>query len=169
MYRNYTLARANNMWSLRIKVFLLTLYGIVQRSMERLTSEGSNYQRIELTGSNYGLYLRFPNPEFELKNPEFEPEFELHNNIGEASACALSLDEAQALFAAIASTCERQEVGVAQIGLLRVKTDARPNPRHPDTLNIRFGAPIGLNIDLGRQRVMSACEEFSSIFGPRLR
>src|SRR2546423_462902 len=157
------LVRISNMWSSRIKALFLMIY---EKLVELFTSEGRNYQRIELTDGNGGLYLKFPNPEFKLKNPEFESEFELVNTLGEASTIALSLDEARTLLAAIASACDHQELGVAQIGYMRVKIDARPNPKHPDWLIIRFGPPFNLITDLNRQRMMSACEEFSRIFGP---
>lgn len=77
----------------------------------------------------------------------------------------LSLEDVRALFGAISDACEKQEISKAEIGPLSVKIDARPNPKHPDRLIVRFSAPLGLNTDLSRRRVISACEEFSVIFG----
>jgi hypothetical protein len=139
----------------RIKAFFLALYRTVRASMERVTSEDKNYQRIQLTDSDYGLYLKFPSLKFQLRCSE-----------GESSSVDLSLDEARALFASIAAACERQDMIKVKIGYLSWTTDARLNPKRPDHVVVKFSGPLGLGIiGLSRRRVVSACEEFSSIFG----
>ena len=123
--------------------------------VERLTSEDKSYRRIHLTNFDYGLFLRFRMLEFELRC-----------NAGEPAWVALSLDEARALFESMAAACKRQEMTKIQIGDLSWTTDARLNPNHPDRLVVRFSGQLGLgNIGLSRRRVLSACEEFSGIFG----
>jgi hypothetical protein len=123
--------------------------------MKRLTSEDKNYQRIHLTGSDYGLFLRFRDLKFELRC-----------NAGEPARVDLSLDEVRALFASMATACERQEATKIRIGDLSWATDARLSPKRPDRIFVRFSGPLGLgSIGLSRRRVLSACEEFSSIFG----
>ena len=115
-----------------------------------------NYQVISLTGPEYhGLYVRFLGTGFQLRC-----------NLGEASSTELSLDEVRALFASIASACESQEIVRTRIGRLSWTTDARPNPKHPDRLVVKFSGPLGLgHIGLSRRVLLSACEEFSSIYG----
>lgn len=150
----WILVRASMWISLRFRPFFLALYRTIQVLMERVTSEDKNYQRIELTDRDYGLYLRFPSPRFQLGD-----------NLGESSSADLSLDDVRAFLGLIADACEKQEVSRAKIGPLSVKIDARPNPKHPDRLIVRFSQPLGLWTVLSRRQVMSAREEFLIIFG----
>ncbi|MEH2500145.1 hypothetical protein V1294_006624 [Bradyrhizobium sp. AZCC 1678] len=123
--------------------------------MKRLTLGDENYQRIHLTVSDYGLFLRFRDLKFELRC-----------NAGEPSSVNLSLGEVRALFASMATTCERQEITKIRIGDLSWATDAILRPKRPNRIFVRFSGPLGLgSIELSRRRVLSACEEFSSIFG----
>jgi hypothetical protein len=138
-----------------VKAHLRALYRAARSSMERVASEVNNYRRIQLTESDYGLYLSLRGPNFQLRC-----------NAGETSSVDLSLDEARALFASITSACERQEMTKVEMRDLSWTTDARPNPKHPDRLAIRFSGQLGLgSMGLSRRRVLSACEEFSNIFG----
>ncbi|MBR2120518.1 MAG: hypothetical protein IJ935_18110 [Afipia sp.] len=147
--------RAGAKWvSLRFRAFFLALYRTVRASAERVMSEDKNFQRIELTDSDYDLCLNFPRPRFQL-----------NSRLGEVTTVDLSLEEARALFGFIAYACEKQNIFRAKIGHMSVRINAQPNPKHPDRLRVRFGQPLGLWTDLSRQRVMAAHEEFSTIFG----
>jgi len=78
----------------------------------------------------------------------------------------LSFDEVRALFASIESACESQESAKVRIGRLSWTTDARPNLKDPDQLVVKFSGPLGWgHIGLSRRCVLSACEEFSRVFG----
>lgn len=112
-------------------------------------------QRISLVGPGYGFYVEF-----------LGPGFRLWCNLGESSAMDMSIEDVRALFTSIALACERQEAIKTRIGRLSWTTDARPNPKHPERLLVKFSGPLGSgNVGLNRRHVLSACTEFSSVFG----
>jgi len=94
------------------------------------------------------------------------PTFELLCTAGEASSVDLSFDEAQALFASIASACGRLEIVQVKLDRLSWTTDARLNPKHPDRVIVKFSGALGWgNIGLNRRHLLSACQEFADAFG----
>ena len=139
------------MWiPLRMKAIFRALY----RTSLALW-EDEKYQRIQLTSLENALFIRFPRPNFTFVC-----------NLAETGSADLSLAEVGELLASIEAACQRRDIVDVKIGDLSWTTDASLQAKDPDSIAINYWGPMGgLSARVSRQRLLSACKEFSSIFG----
>ncbi|MES2197982.1 MAG: hypothetical protein V4517_26470 [Pseudomonadota bacterium] len=133
--------------------FFQALYGTASVLRKEVVAawEDERYQKIHL-GSENIPFLQFPRRNFSL-------------NMGEGTL-DLSLAEVRQLLASIESACERRVVVDVKIRDTSWTTDARLKPKNPDRVQIWFrGSPGGFGATVSRQGLLSACDEFSSLFG----
>jgi hypothetical protein len=142
------------MWiPLRMKAFFQALHRTASALRREAVAvwEDEKYQRIHL-GSENSPFIRFPRRNFSL-------------NTGDGSV-ELSLAEVRELLASIGSACERRDIVEAKIGDISWTTDARLKAKNPDRVGIRYWGPSGgLSATVSRKGLLSACDEFSSLFG----
>jgi hypothetical protein len=132
------------------------VYGLAKESLPGSPDAVSRPRaKDELISFTYGLYIR-----------SLGTTCQLVCNLGESSRMDLSFDDASSLIRSIKSACESMNVVKLKIGRLSWTTDARPKPKRPDRLVVKFSGPLGFgHVGLSRREVLSACEDFSERHG----